>query len=372
MGIGSHEAACVRRAAGRRGLAMVMVLLVVAVAVVLGMAAVMTSTVRQSGTHNQALASRADYLAESGLQHGLWLLRREPESVPDREADALGPYYADDSDDGYRFYAVPTGEAGRYTIHGIGTCGGIERRASMTVQFTSEFDDDVRSLGPGTYWRLSDNDGTADDAVGSEHGTYHGVSRNRPSGVPHSNDGAAEFDGHNDYIDLGGLDIEGDEVTFLAWFKADDWDRDDARIVSKATGTARRDHYWMLSTKQRSGETRLRFRLDADGGTKELIAHTGDCKAGEWVFAAAVYDGERMRLYQNGVEVGSRRQSGDIETDDDVDAWIGGNPDGARSRPWDGCIDEVAIFERALSPSQIRNLWDARLPEVEILSYGDD
>ncbi|MFW6133268.1 MAG: LamG domain-containing protein, partial [Planctomycetota bacterium] len=206
----------------------------------------------------------------------------------------------------------------------------------------------------------------------------------------HAGDGAIELDGWDDYVDLGEIEVAGDEVTFFGWFKADDWDCTDAPLIAKATGTAKNDHAWMLGTDQESGDVRLRFQLRADGVTRELVADGGNCEAGEWVFAAAVYDGERMRLYKDGVEVGSRRHSGTIgdaggqweedgEGEEDgadalseASAWIGGNPSGARQRPWDGCIDEVAICDRALTPQEIRALWRARLAEAEIIAYGDE
>jgi len=63
-----------------------------------------------------------------------------------------------------------------------------------------------------------------------------------------------------------------------------------------------------------------------------------------WSHLAATYDGATMRLYVNGVQVASAAQTGPI---------------GASSQPltigsnWSGLIDEVRIYNRALSASQI-------------------
>ncbi|MCG8587426.1 MAG: LamG domain-containing protein, partial [Pirellulales bacterium] len=60
-----------------------------------------------------------------------------------------------------------------------------------------------------------------------------------------------------------------------------------------------------------------------------LYGTGGSFPTGEWVFAAAVYDGSRMRLYQNGVKVGSMSKSGTIDTNDYVSAFIGDNAPGS-------------------------------------------
>ncbi|MBS3735092.1 MAG: LamG domain-containing protein [Phycisphaerae bacterium] len=360
------------RRSARHGVALVLVLLLVAVATVLGLAALATSTVRQTGSENLSRASQATYAGESGLAHGLWMLRSAPEDVPDTEDEALGWFQQGASDDRYKFYAVGAG-GGTYTIHALGQCGELTRRVNMTVVFDSAWYDGLQRLNPESYWRLNERwGGVARDSAGSNHGRYRGVSRQRDSAVAHDGDYSAEFDGTNDYVNLREIELDDEALTLLAWFKADDWDRDDAEVLCKASGTARRRYHWALGTEGRGGEIRLRFTLRAGGVTRELVAASGDCPADEWVFAAAVYDGERMRLYKDGVQVGSRRHRGEIDEGEDVDAWIGGNPAGARTRPWDGCIDEVAIIREALTADQISALWLARVADVEVLSYGDD
>ena len=70
-----------------------------------------------------------------------------------------------------------------------------------------------------------------------------------------------------------------------------------------------------------------------------------------------------MRLYLNGQEVGALAKTGTISTDNTVPVWIGANPLIATSDPWDGQIDEVRIYARALAPLEISNLaTDNRAP----------
>jgi|GEM_PF-3093757 len=162
-----------------------------------------------------------------------------------------------------------------------------------------------------------------------------------------------------DQVAIGTPDVQGHETSFnqltiLAWFKVNEWDRDDARIVSKATGTGNSDHFWMLSTKRSSSKYRLRFRLQAGGSVKRLTASGGEILLGQWVHAAAVYDGSKMYLFQDGELVGSRSHSGPLDADETITAAIGNQPVGGGTKALDGVIDEVAIFNRAWSQSDIK------------------
>src|SRR6059036_1274181 len=70
-----------------------------------------------------------------------------------------------------------------------------------------------------------------------------------------------------------------------------------------------------------------------------------------WSHLAATYDGAMMRLYVNGVQVASRAQTGTMTTSSDALS-IGGNTFSGQN--WTGLIDEVRIYSRALSPSEIQ------------------
>ena len=191
--------------------------------------------------------------------------------------------------------------------------------------------DRYRANSPFAWWRLDETAGasTAVDAAGGNNGSYVGADPGGP-GLPGTSAHAARFDGFNDYIDLGPLDVSGEELTLIAWFKADSFaGATDARMISKATGTAVNDHYWLLGTCSRGGAIRLRFRLKAGGSTTQIEASSGNVQTGTWVLAAAVYDGGEMRLYKDGVLVGSTSKSGRLNTNPLVRAWIGDNPPGS-------------------------------------------
>ncbi|MGW0482558.1 LamG-like jellyroll fold domain-containing protein [Nonomuraea sp. NPDC003214] len=80
------------------------------------------------------------------------------------------------------------------------------------------------------------------------------------------------------------------------------------------------------------------------GGTASLPLNT-------WSHLAATYDGATLRLYVNGTQVAERAAGGPIRTDGGV-LRIGGNS--LWGEFFDGLIDEVRIYDRALTPAQIQ------------------
>ncbi|MFN0158762.1 MAG: LamG-like jellyroll fold domain-containing protein [Bacteroidota bacterium] len=169
---------------------------------------------------------------------------------------------------------------------------------------------------------------------------------------------ALYFDGVNDYVTAGTPDViasaGNNGLTISAWIKADDFVSDMGRIITKTIGIAEQDHYWMLSTFNQNG-IKLRFRLKTStGGTKTLIASSGDLIPGTWTHVAAVYDGSNMILYKDGVEVGRTAKTGTIATNTGIAAMIGNNGPSATSRPFKGLIEEVRLLNVGLTAQQVR------------------
>ena len=218
----------------------------------------------------------------------------------------------------------------------------------------------VRPANPGikkklvAHWLM---DSATDTSVVDRSGYGHaGTLVNGAKIIP---DEGVKFDGVNDYLNVGKLDITGNAVTVGAWFWANDLadcEGHGCRIISKATGVSEQDHYFMVSTIKSGSKTRLRFRLKTDGSTSTLTATSGDIAIDEWVHVTASYDGERMRLYKDGVEVGSKAKQGDITTDKNTSVWIGDNPPSAGSRSWKGNIGDVRVYNYAMTGAEVSDL----------------
>lgn len=235
-----------------------------------------------------------------------------------------------------------------YTVtafDGAGNESGHSNPAKATTEAA------IKPLG---YWRLDEGSGmVAHDYSGA------GFDGDIVGGAKWSFKGkigkALVFDGQDDHINLGTIDIPGEQLTMAAWVKANSFTAYcDNRILSKSTGSSTDDHFWMLSTIESGGNTRLRFRLKTKGKTTTLIANSGNVPVDQWVHVAATYDGAVMRLYQNGAPVGQCAKSGAIAQNASVPALIGINAN--YYKPWDGLMDEVCIYDRTLSKGEIQTL----------------
>jgi hypothetical protein len=235
-------------------------------------------------------------------------------------------------------------EGGPWKVTATAAVEGITHSGEAQISVRS-----APSDGLLAYWAFDEAAGThVTDHSGQGHeATVHGAqwSSNGKSGA------ALQFNGTDSWVDAGGMDCSGgDGITIAVWIRPESFSTGDARIVSKATGTAEQQHYWMLSTID-NGEVTLRFRLRTGGTTTTLIADDGVLEENVWSHAAAVYDGAEMTLYLNGTAVGSTGKSGSVDINEEVAVNVGRNPDG--SKYFDGMIDEVRVYSRALSTDEL-------------------
>ncbi len=80
-----------------------------------------------------------------------------------------------------------------------------------------------------------------------------------------------------------------------------------------------------------------------------------------WRHTVMTVDGERLSLYEDGHLVASApcRPVANCQADA---LWFGTAPDGQHL--WNGCIDEVALYDRALTESEIEEIYQAALEEM--------
>ncbi len=80
-------------------------------------------------------------------------------------------------------------------------------------------------------------------------------------------------------------------------------------------------------------------------------------RAGEWIHIAGVYTGDRIKLYINGELVASEASSGNIVQPPQNRLFIGTkSPQAPSGDTWNGRLDEVAIFNKALTADEIKQV----------------
>jgi VCBS repeat-containing protein len=244
-----------------------------------------------------------------------------------------GTFTQDDIDSGRLAYVHDGGDSPAdsfsFTVADGGEGGFSPLAGTFAITITGAGGDTIVELrldeGSGTV--AVDSSGLGNDGMLVNGPVYEA---DTPDGSPY----AVRFDGQDDYIDLGVLDVDGNGLTLAASFKADSFPgpSKDPRLISKASGTAANDHVFMLGTVAAGSEIRLRARLRVGGTTTTLIAPSGDLQTGQWHHAAVTYDGTTLRLYLDGADVGNIPLSGSVDIDPSVAVAVGNQPAGAGAR----------------------------------------
>jgi lysophospholipase L1-like esterase len=180
--------------------------------------------------------------------------------------------------------------------------------------------------------------------------------------------GSYSFNGTSDYLVIPHSPLlEFDYITMAAWIYVDTY-QNDQRIVSKefATGDPYSIYTLMLSG---TDEKKLTMRLGlVDQAPREEIFSLSDVPLGEWVHVASTFDGTEGIVYINGVPDNSGPISGFLRKDDRP-LYIGASQ--FYGRYFDGSIDDVRIFDYALSPEQIVTLYNSGIDTLKYTETND-
>jgi hypothetical protein len=197
------------------------------------------------------------------------------------------------------------------------------------------------------WWKLDETAGTTvADAGGDGHaGTLAG----NPKWTQGVLGGALEFDGKGDYVDLGAAgDFDTtDRITVCAWVKVNAFDVDWQTIIAKG------DTAWRLSRDQGNN-----LHFACTGLWPEWVRGSANVNDGQWHHVAGVYDGAELRLYIDGKLDASAKTSGHINVNA-YPVYIGENAEHP-GRGWHGLIDDVRLYNYALSDAEIKAMHSAQ------------
>ena len=203
--------------------------------------------------------------------------------------------------------------------------------------------------GQVAYWPLDEDSGTtAVDAAGSNDGTYQNSPTLGTAGLLGTS--AVDLDGSADHVvvpDDASLEMsDTDAVTVSAWVNKD----------SAQSG-------WIAILQHSDQSYNLQFETGDvpaftvyDGGWNTASSGTS-VNTGQWYHLVGTFDGSTITMYVDGTQVDTASASA-IADAGGQDVGIGENLD-ATGRHLDARIDDVRVYDRALSSGEVSSLYQS-------------
>lgn len=213
----------------------------------------------------------------------------------------------------------------------------------------------VQSTVPANIAAWYAADGNANDLQGGNNGTLQNGTTFGSGKVGQS----FVFDGADDQITVphNANQNVGSNLTIEAWINPTTVVTHGATILQKRT-SGNVGGYVFEPTQPAGGgaPNGLQFVIMI-GGIYSTLNPANVLQPNVWQHVAATYDGSFMRIYVNGVEVANKPQTGAIDA---VTAPIVIGRNAVNNAGFQGGIDEVSLYNRALTASEIRDVYYAQ------------
>jgi len=241
----------------------------------------------------------------------------------------------------YSIASVQSSDGGDYSVVVTGACGSPVTSAAATLVVGTAACVDLPS-GLLSWYR---GEGNADDFHGSHEGTLQGGTAFATGVVGQ----AFSFDGLDDYVDLGSW-FNLQAFTIGMWVKAGGSQLQFADIIDN-------NHTDFRSWVVQHDNVGSFYHWGAATGGAEVVAGI-DLPPGAWRYLAITRHTDAVaRIYLNGALLGSAAGAGPIMYDGSeflrLSRW------GGSGRYWKGQLDELAVYDRALSQSEIQSIFNA-------------
>lgn len=217
--------------------------------------------------------------------------------------------------------------------------------------------DTTACVAPIGEWKMDENTGTnAFDTSGNNYvgALGEGTPAYQPTWVAGKKGSALSFDGTNDYVTPGSINLSDTALTISAWvypkvFQSI-WPYI-STIASEETGSP--DNAASIRFGDADlANNKLQFIL-GNGGVYQKLNGVAALNTNTWYHVAGVYNGSTMTIYINGIQDNQRN----LASRDSINTtfYIGANRLIA-DYFFNGIIDDVKIFNYARTPAQIA--WD--------------
>ena len=253
----------------------------------------------------------------------------------------------------------PTSFVGDYHLLPSSKC--IDEGANAYADRPTDIDGDDRIMNgtvdmgadeyisPVAHWKLDETEGLIahDSSVNNYDGTLcDDFPTDDSQWVTGQINGALKFDGYNDYVSCPFvLNPNDGPFSAFAWVMGGGISQ---HIICQLDGTGT-GRLWFHVNAVNNFTTQLR---EPGGSGLSYTAETWDSQ--KWNHVGIVWDGLRRHLYIDGEEVIADGTDLIGLEDCDGSLYIGAHKD--LTNYWDGLVDDVRIYDRALSEAEIENL----------------
>jgi len=158
---------------------------------------------------------------------------------------------------------------------------------------------------------------------------------------------ALSFDGVNDYVDCGNdesLNIIS-AITIEAWVNTNSLE--DRKIITRVKGNGWQDIVYQMCVSD--GKILLGVYNGSSGGMNSVVSES--IETNKWYHVVATLDNQYVRLYVNNVKYETLNTIGTVMSNHSIHTKIG---TWITSNYFQGLIDEVRIYNRALSLEEVR------------------
>jgi hypothetical protein len=207
-----------------------------------------------------------------------------------------------------------------------------------------------------SYWTFDNADTsgtTAIDSTGTNNGTIDGAT----TGVAGKIAQAYDFDGATNYVNTNYAPANvNNGYTICLWFDSDDATISARQDIFGETGTNVAD--WRLSIET---DEQAQVRIRDDTLSLTTLEGTTTVAGNGWHYICSTYNetSTTAHLYIDGSQQDSDAATLNSDFTPIWDFFIGARNDGGNdANNFDGTIDEVGIWNRALSPAEVTLLWN--------------
>jgi len=196
-------------------------------------------------------------------------------------------------------------------------------------------------------WHMGESawDGTAGEVVDSTSNNNDGTAADNATTTTGKIGRGGTFDGYGDYIEIPFIDIT-EGGTVLGWVYYDDLSTDHA-LAGIAEGAPIES--WQLWMDNGTGD---HFAMAFNDGSWHVRYGTSVPTTGVWYQYGFTYNGTVAKLFVNGIQEGADLSTG--MQDIDTSIFIGKVNFSEAAKYHNGLIDNVMIFDRALSADEIK------------------